>query len=136
MAVDLLHTMVSSAIWRAEQLDELGREAVSSWLEVSRLEEELSTLLPATEPEGRIARRGAVRAALKAHDFIRAQNLVSRYADEGVSEPLRKEYREALKANAKLLSDQFPHAAKHHRPTDVQRMASLLVERGPFFLAA
>jgi hypothetical protein len=35
-----------------------------------------------SEPEGRIARRGAVRAALKAQDFARAEALAERYLAE------------------------------------------------------
>jgi hypothetical protein len=73
---------VSSAIWRAEQLEQLTelRDAASlAWLEVSKLEEEIAKIKPAKDAEGRIARRGAVRAALKANDLIRAKELVRRF---------------------------------------------------------
>jgi len=83
MTVDALHTLVSGAIWRAEQLGELGMQTASTaWSEVSRLEEEFAKTLPAKETEGCIARRGAVRAALKAGDHVRAQDLVKRYVAE------------------------------------------------------
>ena len=73
MDVNTLNTLVSSAIWRAEQLEDLGLEAArSAWVEVSSLEEELAKAIPAEQAEGRIARRGAVRAALKANDVARA----------------------------------------------------------------
>ena len=137
MAVDTLHALVSSAIWRAEQLDELGLEtACLAWMEVSKLEEEIAKIIPAKEAEGRIARRGAVRASLKAKDLVRAQDLVERYAEDGASRALRAEFREMFKADAKGLSEQFPFAAKHHKPSDVQMLANLLLQRGPFWLAA
>lgn len=43
-------------------------------MEVSSIE-----AIPVSEPEGRIARRGAVRAALKAGDFSRAHALADAY---------------------------------------------------------
>ena len=138
MDIDILNTLVTSAIWRAEQLDELGLETSSSaWKEVSELEEELARIMPAKEPEGRIARRGAVHAALKAEDHVRAQDLVQRYAAEhGTPKALCADLRKMLKANAKGLSEQFPFAAKHHKPSDVQMLANQLQQSGPFWLAA
>ena len=45
MTYDTLNTLVTSAIWRAEQLDELGLEtACSAWIEVSKIEEQLAKL--------------------------------------------------------------------------------------------
>jgi hypothetical protein len=137
MTVEILHTLVSSAIWRAEQLDAIGLETEAAWIEVSKLEEELARLLPASAAEGRIARRGAVRAALKAQDFVRAQDLAERFAaEDGAPRALRADLREMLKADAKGLSEQFPFASKHHKPSDVQMLANLLLQRGPFWLAA
>lgn len=81
MDVDTLHTLVSGAIWRAEQLEERGLPAASAWAEVSQLEEELASAFPSSEPEGRIARRGAVRAARKAGDYACAETLTTRYLD-------------------------------------------------------
>lgn len=138
MSVDLLHSLVSSAIWRAEQLDESGLEtACSAWSEVSRWEEELAKTIPAKEAEGRIARRGAVRAALKAKDPIRAQQLVERYvAENGMSKTLRTELRHMLEEDAKRLAEQFPSAAKYHKPNELRVLAIQLVEHGPFSLAS
>ncbi len=83
MNADILNTLISSAIWRAEQSDELGLETSNSaWAEVSKYEEELAKIISVKEPEGRIARRGAVRAALKAEDHVRAQELLNRYSAE------------------------------------------------------
>ena len=91
MNLDALLSLVSGAIWRAERLEDMGLEtAASAWEEVSRFEEELAKLTPAKEPEGRIARRGAVRAALKANNHQRAQSLVERYLSErGTPKSLR-----------------------------------------------
>jgi isopropylmalate/homocitrate/citramalate synthase len=136
--VETLNSLVSSAIWRAEQLEDSGLETASSaWGEVSKWEEELANAIAAKEPEGRIARRGAVRAALKAGDHLRAQGLVQRYATgNGVPSTLRRELQGMLKENAKQLAEQFPSAAKHHKPNEVQSLARQLLEHGPFSLAA
>jgi hypothetical protein len=136
MDVDTLNVLVSSAIWRAEQLEELGLDASAmAWLEVSRLEEQLARIKPAKDQEGRIARRGAVRAALKAGDLARAEELAEGFVEDGVSGALRKELRDLLNAQADDLSERFPSALKHHKPSEVLRHAKLLLERGPFLLA-
>ncbi len=82
MDSDILNPLVTSAIWRAEQLDELGvGTAPLAWSEVSTLEEQLAALLGVCTQEGRIARRGAVRVALKARRL---------FACGGTRTPLRK----------------------------------------------
>lgn len=97
MDVDVLNTLVTGAIWRAEQLEERDLRSTAAWKEVSALEDELATALPVSDPEGRIARRGAVHAALKAGDYARAQSLVQRYAaEERAPKTLRTELREIL----------------------------------------
>lgn len=138
MNVDALHTLVSSAIWRAEQLDELGLDsALQAWVEVSKLEEELAKSLPVKESEGRIARRGAVRAALKSSDYSRAEGLVDSYVGEkGAPKSLCVELQQMLKSDAKDLAEQFPFAAQHHKMTDLQLLAKELQQAGPFGLAA
>jgi len=137
MTTEILNTLVTGAIWRAEQLDAIGLETESAWTEVSRLEEELARQLPVSAAEGRIARRGAVRAALKAQNFARAQDLVERFAGEdGAPRALRADLREMLKADANGLSEQFPFASKHHKPSEVQMLSNLFLQRGPFWLAA
>lgn len=81
---DTLHTLVSSAIWRAERLEDQGSSSCAqAWAEVSQLEEQLAGVFPPSEPEGVIARRGAVRAALKAGEHGRATALADRFAREG-----------------------------------------------------
>ena len=91
MENDTLNTLVSGAIWRVEQLEALGlRPASQAWAEVSSLEENLAKAIPVSESEGRIARRGAGRAALKAGDYARAQALADGYlADDGAPESLK-----------------------------------------------
>jgi hypothetical protein len=86
---DSLHALVTTAIWRAERLEEdVGGSARLAWAVVSSLEEELAALLPASQPEGRIARRGAVRAAQKAGDHTRAQALAQLYLISLNEDPL------------------------------------------------
>lgn len=116
MDVDTLHTLVSSAIWRAEQLDESRVRSANAWAEVSQLEEELANALPVSEPEGRIARRGAVRAALKAEEYARAEALVQRYlAEKAAPRSLREELRKMLGEDAGTVAGRYPYAAKHRR---------------------
>lgn len=136
MSTDLLNTLVTSAIWRAEQLEEHRVGSVClAWAEVSALEEELAKALPASQPEGRIARRGAVRAALKAHDFSRAQALAERYLAEKEATPaLRKALRQLLEEDARTLAERFRHAAK--AVDDARGLARWLQEGGAFGLAA
>lgn len=138
MDTDSLHTLVSSAIWRAEQLeDHAPSTAPRAWAEVSLLEEELAKALPFAQPEGRIARRGAVRAALKAGDFSRAQALAERYlAEKEISEPFRAALREMLEEDARSLARLFPHAAQHYPVSEARNMVRRLQEDGPFSLAA
>jgi len=136
--VDVLHTLVSGAIWRAEQLEEHQVGSASlAWGEVSSLEEELATVLSVSLPEGRIARRGAVRAALKARDYARAHSLAERYAaDEGAPESLRAAFSSMLEDDARTLADQFHYAAKHHAVQEARELARRLKRGGAFGLAA
>jgi hypothetical protein len=95
---DILNILVTDAIWRAEELESRDTRAASqAWMEVSSVEEELAKVLPASEPQGRIARRGAVRAALKAGDQTRAHSLADSYfAEEAAPESLKAALREIL----------------------------------------
>jgi hypothetical protein len=136
VSTDLLNTLVTSAIWRAEQLEEQGIGSVPlAWAEVSSLEEGLAKALPASQPEGRIARRGAVRAALKARDFARAQALAERYlAEKDATKALRAALRQLLQEDARTLADRFRHATK--AVEDARSLARWLQEGGAFGLAA
>ena len=98
MEMNTLNSLVSGAIWRAEQLEACGIPGVKqAWMEVSSLEERLATLLSVSHPEGRIARRGSVHAALKSGDYARAQALVDRYvAEEAAPEAFITQVRQIL----------------------------------------
>lgn len=136
MSTDLLNTLVTSAIWRAEQLDEQGVSSVLAWAEVSSLEEELAKAIPASQPEGRIARRGAVRAALKAQDFERARNLTKRYlAEKDATRTLKAALRQLLEDDARSLADRFRHTSSD-AVQSAREVARWLQEGGPFGLAA
>lgn len=137
MSINVLHTLVTSAIWRAEQLEEQGvSSAPLAWAEVSSLEEELAKALPVGQPEGRIARRGAVRAALKARDYARAHALAERYlAEKEAPESLHAALREMLEEDTRDLAARFPHAPKHHAVREARGLAHWLQQGGPFGLA-
>jgi hypothetical protein len=135
---DPLNTLVSGAIWRAEQLEAHGiRPTSQAWAEVSSLEEELAKVLPASEPEGRIARRGAVRAALKAGDYARADALAESYArEEGAPRTLKTALREMFEEDAGAMAGRFRYAAKHHTPLEARDLARRFRQGGAFGLAA
>ena len=108
METDTLNTLVTGAIWRAEQLEAHGIRPAQAWAEVSSLEEELAKSLPAEEAEGRIARRGAVRAAVKAGDFPRAHLLSDGYlSDEAAPKSLKTALRKILEDDDQTIASQF-----------------------------
>ena len=135
---DTLNTLVTGAIWRAEQLEAQGlHTAPQAWAEVSSLEEELAKALPVSESEGRIARRGAVRAALKASDYPRAQKLAAHYAaQEGAPKSLKTALRQILEEDDRAMASRFPNASKHHSVSEARELAQRFRESGPFGLAA
>lgn len=84
MHLETLYPLVTEAIRRAEQLDEVGDPgARQAYLDVSMLEELIASVLPQSDVEGAIARRGAVTAAKAAHEFRRAEDLEARFSAEG-----------------------------------------------------
>jgi hypothetical protein len=135
---DALNTLVSGAIWRAEQLEAHGiRFASQAWAEVSSLEEELAKAFPLSESEGRIARRGAVRAALKAGEYARAHALADGYlADEAAPRSLKTALRKILQEDDQAIAGRFQHAAKHHTLREARDLARRFREGGAFGLAA
>lgn len=71
---------------------------------------ELADAIPVSASEGRIARRGAVRAAFKAGDHERGQSLAERYiAEKGAPASLKEALREILDENTRAA------AARSHR---------------------
>lgn len=137
MEAETLNALVSGAIWRAEQLERHGIHSSQAWAEVSSVEEELAKALPLSESEGRIARRGAVRAALKAGDYARAQALAEGYAaEEAAPESLKAALRKILKEDARVMASRFRYAAKHHSLQEARDLARRFREAGAFGLAA
>jgi hypothetical protein len=106
MNIDALYQRVTEAILRAEALETNAPsvEAAQAYLTVSFVEEEIAEALPASEEEGAIARRGAVRAALTAGLPTRAKELAERYLVEPDAPPeLAEQLREmAARADAAL----------------------------------
>lgn len=93
MDLDTLYLLVTEAIRRAEVLTDLRAPgAPAAHMDVSLLEERIADLVPALDPEGAIARRGAVRAAAAAGDASRARALATRYgAEAGAGSDLARE---------------------------------------------
>ena len=90
--IDQLYGRVTIAIMVAEKAEAAGSkaQAAAGYLEVSFFEEEIAKLLPAADPEGEIARRGVVTAAMSAGQFVRAVEMANSYAaDPAASVPLK-----------------------------------------------
>ena len=107
METDELNMRVTGAIWRAEELEATNVTAAPpAWAEVSSIEEELAKAFPASDVQGKIARRGAVRAALKAGDPDRAHALANTYlAEETAPESLKTDLREILLQGSQYLEN-------------------------------
>jgi DNA-binding protein HU-beta len=88
--IKTLYSLVTEAIRKSEVLAELDAPGVrTACLDVSLLEERIASLLPPSNDEGAIARRGAVAAAIDAHEFTRAQELAARFlAEDGIDSAL------------------------------------------------
>jgi len=138
MEIDILNSLVTGAIWRAEQLDVRNLpSAAQAWAEVSALEEKLAEAIVATDPEGRIARRGAVRAALKAGDYVRAQLLTELYmSDKAAPKTLKTALQELLEDDERAMASRFCYAAKEHRVHEARELARRFRKVGAFGLAA
>lgn len=138
MSSEALNALVTSAIWRAQQLEAHGIGSASqAWAEVSSVEEELAKTYPISQGEGRIARRGAVRAALKAGDYTRAQYLSDSYANQkGATKALKDALKEMLAEDAKEMESRFRFASKHLRAAEARQLARHFHEAGAFGLAA
>lgn len=104
-----LYERVTAAILAAEKAEAADNPGATAdaYLNVSFLEDEIAKLLPATEPEGEVARRGAITAALSARLYLRAVALAECYlADTAVSLELRTQLMD-LKQQA--TESHFPH---------------------------
>ncbi|MDB5213399.1 MAG: hypothetical protein JWO86_1326 [Myxococcaceae bacterium] len=83
-SLDELYAQVTAAILRAESAEAAGEEsrAADAYFDVSCLEESIADVVAVGEPEGQIARRGVLRAALRARQYARAMELAERYLVE------------------------------------------------------
>jgi hypothetical protein len=135
---DELDALVSGAIRRAEILDDAREPAAgAAWHEVMLYEERLAEITPATGIEGGIARRGAVHAALKAHNYSRAQDLVESYAaDELAPASLKEALRAIVMEDDQAMAKCFPSAARRYSPREAQKLAGRFRKTGAFGLAA
>jgi hypothetical protein len=77
--LDNLNERVSEAIFRAEHAAD-PLEAEAAFREVSGFEEEIARITPAAALQGSLARIGAVTAALRAGDWLRAAQLAECFA--------------------------------------------------------
>lgn len=138
MEIDILHSLVTGAIWRAEHLEDRGIvSAAQAWAEVSALESKLADALPVTEPEGRVARRGAVRAALKARDYARGESLAELYMSENYAPTaLTEALQNLLDEDERAMASRFSFAAKQHPVHEARELARRFREAGAFGLAA
>jgi hypothetical protein len=135
MSLDILYPLLTEAIRRAETLDDLGAPgARAAYLDVSLLEEKVAQLLPSSDPEGALARRGAVRAALAAKDLTRAQQLCERFlAEPGSNAELRAELRQFLDQADRSIASRYPHVAASFGLAEIRRLARLYIEQGAPF---
>lgn len=127
MTTELLYPLVSEAIRRAETLADLRAPgARSAFLDVSLLEERIAESLPASDPEGALARRGAVRAAVSAEEHERARELARRFlAEPGLDAATQGEV-SRLSSLAEAASAQASHNMQH--PLGAERIGESLTE--------
>ncbi len=91
-----LHRRVTNAIVRAQMLEVMTPAHAEAWREVSVIEESIARLTLPSETEGKIARRGAVSAALWAGDRDRASRLAWKYLGEQLAPELADQIRELM----------------------------------------
>jgi hypothetical protein len=135
MSLEFLYPLVTEAIRRAETLEDLRAPgAHKAYSDVSLLEEKVAEFLPASDPEGALARRGAVRAALAAREPIRAQQLAERFLTETDADAeLRAGLRSLFEETDRSTALRFPRVAATVGMSEVRRLARALVEQGAPF---
>jgi hypothetical protein len=136
---DSLYLLVTEAIERAENLEDLGAPgARGAHLDVSLIEERIAVLVPASEIEGAVARRGAVRHAVAAGAHARAKDLMARFvADEAAPAALQRELRELLAAADAATGERYPRAVARFGLAEIRRVAAEFYGQGmPFPVAA
>jgi hypothetical protein len=135
MSIEFLYPLITEAIRRAEVLEDLRAPgARSAHLDVSLLEEKIAEILPASDPEGGLARRGAVRAALAAKETVRAQQLAERFlAEAGSDAELRPELLQLLEQAERSVANRFPHVVASFGMQEVRRLAQAFIQQGAPF---
>lgn len=135
MTAEELYPLVTEAIRRAETLEDLGAPGTAAaFQEVSLLEEKIAETLPASDPEGAVARRGAVRAALSAREYGRARELIERFlAEDDVDAELRAELLELSEQGESSTAARFPHAVAKYGLDEIRRLAQAFArQKAPF----
>jgi len=139
MDLETLYPLVTEAIRRAEVFDEIGAPGVlHAYLDVSLLEESIAKLLPQSDVEGAIARRGAVRAAISAREYRRAADLVSRFTAEGGMDDVARAALTSLGEEAlsfvaqeeRTMTARYPRASAQYGIAEVRRVAREYYEQG------
>jgi hypothetical protein len=132
MTLDELFTLVTDAILRADALADLRAPgAATAYLDVSRVEEEIAARVPASHPDGALARDGAVRAATTAGDFGRARELADRYlAEPDVDAELTAAIATLVTVEQDPLALRHPRTVKRLEPRRVRRLARRLAGQG------
>ncbi len=93
-----LNARISEEIFFAGRAAQGSMEAQSAYLRISALEEQIARLTAPDAVDGALARVGAVSAALRAGDWLRAARLVDEFMEDApadVAEELRALGREA-----------------------------------------
>lgn len=134
MSVEDLYPLVTEAIRRAETLEDLGAPGTAAaYLDLSLLEERVAAVLPASDPEGAVARRGAVRAALAAREFGRTRQLVERFLAEPDGQTLRSELLRFAQEADRSGAERFPRVAERYGLAAIRHLAQAFArQEAPF----
>jgi hypothetical protein len=139
MEIQSLYPLLTEAIRRAEIYDEIKAPgARNAYRDVSLLEEQVARLLPASNDEGAIARRGAVRAAIAAEDLDRAEQLAEEYcADSNANASLKRELKDMVKQtshqkaeNPAFVARRYPRAFARYGGADLGRVIKEFLSQG------
>ena len=130
MDLESLYSLVTEAIRRAEVFEDLHAPGMrDAYRDVSRLEEEIAKVLPCSDFEGEVARRGAVTAAISGEEFQRAIDLADRFIQEaGAGTPLSDSL-QALRVQAVALRSQPENALETRYPAATSRWGSGPIQR-------
>jgi hypothetical protein len=132
MDLEFLYPLISETIRRAETLEDSGAPgAKSAYLDLSLLEERVTEILPASDPEGALARRGAVRAALAAGDLARARRLSELFlAERDADTDSMAEIAQLLEKAERATAARFPRVAAVIGFSEIRRIAFSLHQQG------